>query len=960
VGAPFSFGFFKANNNKVISVTMKVPISTSQTLTHPAIPLPLAGRSWRLLTFLSLGLASFAFAPAAQAKTALINAATVILSPSVEEQFATAQGYTVTVVSDAVWGAMTAAQFGSYDLLIAGDPDCGTLPPGLVASASVFGPVVLGTAGGRTLAGNRVVVGTDPVLHSGANVSSPRAIVINDGIAFAGKQPGRTGFYFDTTCAANYYGQSAETLSILAAISAGAGSWTIDAFPPCGGSVSLIASEPSFATLTTADLEGWSCSVHESFPTFPTDFSALAVATDTTSHPTCGVDPNTGLSACGEAYILIAGSSIVVASGSISVAPLDATNPVGTTHTVTANVTSGGSPLAGQVVTFTVTGQNAGAVGTCVPAGCVTDASGNVSFTYSDANGAGDDTIKASFTDAAGSLQSATAQKHWVGVACPTYALTVEVGYELGGTGTSGTYTAGPDSGFVIINNIGTVAFVGELRLDGKAGTGTDVADTSGPGYTLAPGASFRLEAGPEGSNQGGFNKVCGPDDGLILSIVGMAGTLPVNFQKFDKDMHSGSARDVHAPPSALTGAPLLSDSYILQGGDPFGGDTGDAFETTQTHASFEIKGTCGVPCALSCPGDIAVCNDPGQCGAVVSYVGPSLSGDCTGLTIACDHASGSTFPVGLTTVTCAATDATGAKVTSCTFNVTVTDTELPKIACPSIAPVNTDPGVCTAVVNYVVTATDNCAASLVCNPLSGSAFPKGLTTVNCTASDPSGNSASCSFPVTVVDNQPPTITCPGNITQCNDLGVCGATVNYVVKASDNCPGVTVSCSPLSGSSFAIGTTPVNCTATDAAGLSASCSFNVTVNLCTTKCPLTQGYWKNHASAWPASSLMLGTKTYSEAQLLTILGTAVGTGGGADASLILADQLIAAKLNLLHGSNPCPILSTIAAADALIGNRLIPITPKITPSTTQGAQMVALANTLNQYNNGLLTVGCTP
>jgi hypothetical protein len=37
-----------------------------------------------------------------------------------------------------------------------------------------------------------------------------------------------------------------------------------------------------------------------------------------------------------------------------------------------------------------------------------------VSFTYTDANGAGDDTIKASFTDATGSLQSATAQKHWV------------------------------------------------------------------------------------------------------------------------------------------------------------------------------------------------------------------------------------------------------------------------------------------------------------------------------------------------------------------------------------------------------------------------------------------------------------------------------------------------------------------------------------------------------------------
>ncbi len=351
--------------------------------------------------------------------TALINGDTVSGGLSSQEATtATAQGFAVTVVSDATWGGMSAAAFGAYDVLIAGDPYCSTLPPGLVSSAGVYGSVVRGLAGGRTLAGNRVVVGTDPVLHDFGDFTSPgaRGTIIREGIGFAGAQPGRTGMYFDTTCAANYYGQSAETLTILAAISAGVGPWTINAGPPCGGSVSLIASNPAFTTLTTASLQGWGCSVHETFPTFPSDWSALAVATDAATTPTCGIDPGDGLSHCGEAYVLISGSGIVVVSGSISLTPLDATNPVGTSHTVTANVTSGGSPLAGQVVTFTVTGQNAGAIGTCVPAGCVTDAFGNVSFTYIDTNGAGDDTIKASFTDAAGSLQSATAQKHWIGV----------------------------------------------------------------------------------------------------------------------------------------------------------------------------------------------------------------------------------------------------------------------------------------------------------------------------------------------------------------------------------------------------------------------------------------------------------------------------------------------------------------------------------------------------------------
>jgi len=368
----------------------------------------------------------------AAAPKALIDGDTVSGSPSQEEAIATSLGYAVTVVSDATWGAMTASEFGQYDLLTAGDPTCATLPPGLGSSAAVYGSVVLGLAGGRTSAGNRIEVGTDPVYHDGGDYTSPgaRGTIIREGIAYAGSKPGTTGMYFDASCGANLGdpAQAAETLSILDSLSAGSGAWTIDADPPCGGSVSLIASNPAFADLTTASLQGWGCSVHESFPTFKSDWSALAVATDTASHPTCGVDPGTGLGACGEAYILIAGSAIVVNSLVISVSPLDASNPVGTSHTVTANVHApGGTPVvAGQQVDFTVTGQNAGASGSCVPLDCKSDVNGNVSFTYSDGNGAGDDTIKASFTDSAGSLQTATAQKHWVAGSTSPTTLTVD------------------------------------------------------------------------------------------------------------------------------------------------------------------------------------------------------------------------------------------------------------------------------------------------------------------------------------------------------------------------------------------------------------------------------------------------------------------------------------------------------------------------------------------------------
>jgi hypothetical protein len=119
------------------------------------------------------------------------------------------------------------------------------------------------------------------------------------------------------------------------------------------------------------------------------------------------------------------------------------------------------------------------------------------------------------------------------------------------------------------------------------------------------------------------------------------------------------------------------------------------------------------------------------------------------------------------------------------------------------------------------------------------------------------------------------------------------------------------------------------------------------------QCPLTQGFWKNHPAAWPVSSLTLGTVTYTEAQLITILKTPVA----GDASLILADQLIAAMLNVANGSNPAPISATITDANGDIGSLTIPAA--IAPSSTLGADMVGDASTLDSYNSGTLTPSCT-
>ncbi len=119
-------------------------------------------------------------------------------------------------------------------------------------------------------------------------------------------------------------------------------------------------------------------------------------------------------------------------------------------------------------------------------------------------------------------------------------------------------------------------------------------------------------------------------------------------------------------------------------------------------------------------------------------------------------------------------------------------------------------------------------------------------------------------------------------------------------------------------------------------------------------CPQGKGYWKNNPNAWPVSSLMLGSQTYTKSELLTILRTPIK----GDASLILADQLIAAKLNIASGADGTPVTSTITHADFLLSSFSGKLPYKVKPSTSTGQAMVNDAATLNDYNNGLLTSGC--
>lgn len=153
-----------------------------------------------------------------------------------------------------------------------------------------------------------------------------------------------------------------------------------------------------------------------------------------------------------------------------------------------------------------------------------------------------------------------------------------------------------------------------------------------------------------------------------------------------------------------------------------------------------------------------------------------------------------------------------------------------PAVTVPSDITIPNDPGQAGAVVHYTATGVDHFNNPLppACTPGSGSFFPIGTTTVSCMVTDDRGREAIDTFTVTVNDVEPPVLSLPGDI-EVPATGPDGAVVTYTATATDNSGNATVTCTPPSGSTFSIGATTVNCSATDASNLSDSGGFTVTI-----------------------------------------------------------------------------------------------------------------------------------
>jgi len=167
------------------------------------------------------------------------------------------------------------------------------------------------------------------------------------------------------------------------------------------------------------------------------------------------------------------------------------------------------------------------------------------------------------------------------------------------------------------------------------------------------------------------------------------------------------------------------------------------------------------------------------------------------------------------------------------TMYVVVRDTIKPVIAgVPISANITPVAGACSATVTWAMPAAfDNCSAVLTSSAQSGSVFAVGTHTVTWTATDLSGNIRTASLTFTVADQQAPVFTSvPSTITRYATNAQCNVLVSWpAITATDNCGTPTVTTSLASGSVFALGTTAVTATATDAAGNVTSASFNVVV-----------------------------------------------------------------------------------------------------------------------------------
>jgi hypothetical protein len=352
---------------------------------------------------------------------------------------------------------------------------------------------------------------------------------------------------------------------------------------------------------------------------------------------------------------------------------------------------------------------------------------------------------------------------------------------------------------------------VGPVSVSGASGA--PCAGTSAP--TTFTVTVFR---GNGGGSAGAFTADLTVPSGLPSGTSASFSPNPVSFTP------GAASRTATLTLTTSVGTPSGTSTFRVKAGT-------SASDTASTTATFTVN----QPPSITSPGNLTASNEPGQCGATVSFAATATGSPVP--TITYSKNPGTVFPVGVTTVTATATNACGSVNT--TFTVTVNDTEKPSIATSNLTR-PTDPGVCGATVALGTTASDNCSVASLTGVRSdaaplGAVFPVGTTTVTWTALDPAGNSKTATQTVTVNDTEKPTLAAPANLTITTgaDATQCGATADDTAlgtaTATDNCSATVTRSGVPSDNLFPVGTTTLTYTATDASGNTASATQTITI-----------------------------------------------------------------------------------------------------------------------------------
>ena len=220
---------------------------------------------------------------------------------------------------------------------------------------------------------------------------------------------------------------------------------------------------------------------------------------------------------------------------------------------------------------------------------------------------------------------------------------------------------------------------------------------------------------------------------------------------------------------------------------------------------SFSITVQDTLPPVINCPGD-TVLYVTDRCDAVFNYAVSSID-NCGGRHFQIDT-SGFTSGRSFTRATVlrnpyrriityggiqewVAIDSAG-NTDTCRFNVTVVDTIPPEYLCPPSQTIATEPGLCGStqarIINFSV--EDACSIRQVrldSTPLWNQLLPPGTYNYLFAAFDDFDNSDTCSFSITVVDNEPPVIHCPNDTVVYSTPTSCSVTLDYTISATDNC-----------------------------------------------------------------------------------------------------------------------------------------------------------------------------